>query len=485
MSSIVEFVLSLKDKMSSSLDRVTDKSDKARRSLDKLKRGNTVLEKHTEKSVKSVRGLRSELDKLHKMRDLLPHNSEAQLTRVNRKIKEVEGSLRRAKSVGVDRSRTRGSGGSNLLGLMGGVLPTAVLAAGAFRGASYVLSQGAERDYKRRQFQNEFGATRGSNLFRSLGRQKASLGEGVFDSGSALVRSGFDVKETTSLLKQFGDVANGSEDKLASLAETFGKIRIEGHLTRDTMKELRATGFEPLRILFENTEEGATSLFERLDNGTITIREVQAALSDATSEGGKFFGNLDRLDESTLSRWDRLKDSISTIAGNFGENFLKAVNLGAKPGDPSQPSILDELAYDNEKGNFSWRTLAKGALGANPLTAITSMVLPMFGDASKVEEQQVTGKDLFGGKMFPTAEEITNPIDFKNAEEDANTDNNDASERINRINGGGQRVYNITVGKLIETMNNTFQGGVKENATDINRIISEELIKLLSSTAGR
>lgn len=535
--SAVEFILSLKDRMSGSLDRVTDKSENARRSLDNLRktstdmfdgatRGANDLRTATERqieaqakmraqaqaywkrenaarrertraertSLNSIGKIQERITALNQQRKLVDPSDVATLGRYNRELWHLNSRLKqinqtglaptapatRGRRLGIMNTRTaRGGFLGGLLGRSNLYMAGGLAVAG---GVSKAVQSGAEQQHSRLQMQNEFGSERGNKLFNSLRRQSTA---GAFEGGLALARSGVADKDVIPMLRRIGDVANGSEAKMTSLVDTFVQMNKDGKLTAETLRELERNGLNPLNIMNQKTGESFKSMFDRLEAGEISVHEVTKALRQATEQGGKFFGNLDRLDDSALSRWSRFKDTLSTISANFGEGLLATFNIGGKPsaGQKDGPSLADRLAYENEQ-----------RIGDNSFSGIMSQLwntpgalVGMFGDATKAAPLKETrsfssrGRPMMGGDDIMSNKE-REAEEKRRAALEAAKKNQDS---INRVNGGGQRVYNITVGKLIETMNNTFQGGVKENANQINQIISQELIKLLASSTGK
>ncbi len=497
MEGIVEFLMKMKDGMSGPLDKIIAKTEKTGRVFDQV---TSQTEKAVHKTSKSIKQLKDELASLRKTRDLLPVDSEKQLTRINRKIKEVEGSLRRARKAGTGGVSSAGSGGFSAFNL-GRVLPAALLTSLATRAFGFSIEKGAERDYKRRQFQNDFGTAKGAQLFIALGTQRSSLGEGVFDNGKALVESGFRIDEVTGLLRKLGDVANGSDKKLSSLSETFGEINKKGHLTRETMKDLNDKGFKPLNIMYEKTGEGFDSLFSRLDAGKITIQEVQSALETATTKGGEFFGNLDRLDESALKRWDRLKDSIVTIASNFSENLLGAFNIGDKNREPL--SIFDKAKLRSQVGGSPLDAIL-GMFGSPELNNISKppMTTNSFGipiiqpgiafptiqdhidkaNGKFSKDMKTHGRPLHNSARIES-ERLRKLEEEKQAQNKKNKNQNNIHDRINAVNGGGVRNVTISIGKMIETINNKFENGGRKEANDMTRVVREQLVRILADVA--
>lgn len=535
--SVVEFIMNIKDRGTTVLDRVTEKGDKARRSLEHLDkvgtttfdgatRGAKDLRDATERqidaqakmraqaeaywkrenaerlkrrreertSLNSIAKIQQRIEALNKQRKLVDPSDVATLGKYNRELWHLNERLKQINQTGLEpaaapaRARrfgminTRTAGGGFLGGLLGRsnlYMAGGLAVAG---GISKAIQTGAEQQYTRVQMQNEFGAS-GSSMYDSLRGQRGSLGENVEAYGMQLARAGMRQRDLIPTMRRLGDVANGNDSRMASLVETFAELEEKGTLTRASLENLKSAGFDPLREMSRNTGEGFKSLFERLDNGKITIDEVRESLRRATSEGGEFFGNLDRLDETTLTRWRNFKNTIGEIAGNFGENLLGALNLGGSGND--KPTWLDEAAFLSEKWKNDdgiWGQIMNTSLLGGSVS-----LLGLFGNADKgaqslgsVKPKSATGKSVEDEYFaeLRRREKQKEDAEIKKADPQA-------QEKVNQISGGGQRVYNITVGKLIETMNNTFQGTVRENATEINRIISEELIKLLASTAGR
>lgn len=135
-----------------------------------------------------------------------------------------------------------------------------------------------------------------------------------------LLDIGLSADELLPVLEQLGDVASETgKEKLPELVQAFGQVRTEGVLTEDTLQQLKSAGFDPLQLIADKTGTSLRQLRKDLDNGKIGFNAVEEALRSATSEGGKFFGMMERSSNTTNGAIGNLKDAFENLKATIGD----------------------------------------------------------------------------------------------------------------------------------------------------------------------
>ncbi len=135
-----------------------------------------------------------------------------------------------------------------------------------------------------------------------LGAQEAvktMLGFGVA-SGSVI-----------SDLKLLGDVAGGDNNRLQQLALVFGQISAAGKLQGQDLMQLINAGYNPLLDISEMTGKSMEQVKDEMSKGAVSMDMVRAAFQRATSEGGRFYGMIDKLAESPAGKFGEMKDTAT------------------------------------------------------------------------------------------------------------------------------------------------------------------------------
>lgn len=319
MPNIVEFILQLQDEASNPLKDFAANTKGARYTSDQLTEANKRLKDATGKSSGSISDLKSKIQKLNEMRELLPANATKHMKTVNAEIAALQKNLDKLEGRKV-------SGGGLFKGLtdsLPSLLTNPLTLIGA--GAAAAVNQGMKSSSQKLDLQLMLGDDAGSSLFENLKRMKGLLGEGIFDFAKDLKASGVAVDQLVPRITQLGEVARGDQQKLAALTSQFGELQKEGKLTDGILANLKANGFDPLVSISQMTGEKIGSVVRRFEEGKVSAKEIGKALEAATGPGGQFYGNLEKIANSPQGGWNALIDKVTTFTTKIGEDLLPVV----------------------------------------------------------------------------------------------------------------------------------------------------------------
>lgn len=175
----------------------------------------------------------------------------------------------------------------------------------------------------------------------------------LVDNAKTMMSMGIAAKDTVKYMKMIGDVAGGNQEKMSRFVYNFSQVKSLGKLQGMDLRQFATGGFNPLKSLTEdrtgrrftrdelqakvkagimsqetfNKVVGKTSgqLDEMASKGEIGFQEMVDGFQMATSAGGLFYGNLDRMSTKILGRWSTLTDAIKTNLLDIGDKFLPLV----------------------------------------------------------------------------------------------------------------------------------------------------------------
>lgn len=202
--------------------------------------------------------------------------------------------------------------------------PMAIL--GAAAGVADIVNQGFKNSSTKLELGNLLGKESGEGLYNSLKGVKAMFGDETFDFGKKILNSGVAVDKVTTQLRQMGDIANGNKANLAGFVDAMAEARVEGKFTEEGYKKLGLLGFNPLEEIARTTGKSLSSLKQRLQEGKISVAEVEKAMETATSVGGKFHGNLDAINNSPIGKWNLMIAKIQEFAAKLGETLMPIIS---------------------------------------------------------------------------------------------------------------------------------------------------------------
>lgn len=149
-------------------------------------------------------------------------------------------------------------------------------------------------------------------------------------STRTLLQYGVAAQEVTHRLKQLGDIAGGDTERMQRLSLAFGQITAQGRLQGQELRQLVEAGFNPLAEIARITGRSMISLRVAMSEGKISIEDVQDALDAATSEGGRFYGQLDKVAKLTTSgAWQVAMGQLKELGAEIFGEYAKATKRGA------------------------------------------------------------------------------------------------------------------------------------------------------------
>lgn len=149
---------------------------------------------------------------------------------------------------------------------------------------------------------------------------------GLRDSARTLMAFGVGLDDIIPSLRMLGDISGGNEQKLSSLALVFGQISSAGKLTGGDLLQLVNAGFNPLQEMAGGSAEKYKILRKEMEAGNITFQMVKESFQRATSEGGLFFGMMDKQSQTIAGRFSTLQENTELLARGIGEVLAPATS---------------------------------------------------------------------------------------------------------------------------------------------------------------
>lgn len=138
---------------------------------------------------------------------------------------------------------------------------------------------------------------------------------------------GISTEKTMEYLRQLGDISGGDKEKLSGLSLVMGQVSANGKMMGQDLMQFINAGFNPLKELEKMTGKSYQELQELMSKGAISAEDVASAIKHATSEGGLFFGMMDKQSETVSGKLSSLVDSIEEMVIGVFEQ-IKPYMLG-------------------------------------------------------------------------------------------------------------------------------------------------------------
>lgn len=226
--------------------------------------------------------------------------------------------------------------------------------------------------------------------------------EQLQQAAAQLLGYGVTGQKVMPILKALTEISRGSGERLSRLALAYGQVRAKQRLYAQEVRQFTESGWNPLDAIIKQTGETMKEVQARMEAGGVTAAEVQNALQAAVAPGGRFFGLLDRMANTAIGQFRRLKAEIILTFRPLGEDvlptitrFLKAIN-----------GTMDAIRNFNEANKQLFKNLFFTALAA--AAALAAFVA--LGLTFTVLSIAASGLATAAGLVFSILGLIANPI---------------------------------------------------------------------------
>lgn len=144
----------------------------------------------------------------------------------------------------------------------------------------------------------------------------------IADASQTMLAFGIESQKVMGYIQMLGDASMGNSEKFKSMALAFSQIQSTGRLMGQDLLQLVNQGFNPLTIISQKTGESMVELKKRMEDGGISAAEVAEAFKTATSEGGRFFGSMEKQSQTLAGQWSTLKDTVTELMREIGEKLI-------------------------------------------------------------------------------------------------------------------------------------------------------------------
>lgn len=147
---------------------------------------------------------------------------------------------------------------------------------------------------------------------------------------------GFNIaaEKVMPILRQIGDISMGDSQKFNSLALAFAQMSSTGKLMGQDLLQMINAGFNPLVQIAEKTGKSVGQLKEEMSQGAISVEMVEEAFRDATAEGGKFYGMLEKQSQGMAGAISNLKGAYENMLNDIGQQqqgvLVDGINLATE-----------------------------------------------------------------------------------------------------------------------------------------------------------
>jgi len=133
--------------------------------------------------------------------------------------------------------------------------------------------------------------------------------------------------KVTKITNQLSEVSAGNGEVMGRLTYAFGQITSIGRLMGTELRQLTEAGFNPLEFISKKTGESMMQLKKRMEDGGVTLGEVEEALNAATSAGGRFYGLNEKMSQTFSGRVSMMKDQWVQLTAALGDGMNRGLKV--------------------------------------------------------------------------------------------------------------------------------------------------------------
>lgn len=152
--------------------------------------------------------------------------------------------------------------------------------------------------------------------------------EGLSKAAQTMLSFGISYEKVMPTLKQLGDVAMGSQDKLSRLTLAFSQMSAAGRVTKEDLNQMVDAGFNPLQVISQQTGESIGTLFDKVSKGQVSVQQIANAFADATNEGGQFHDMALNMSDTVEGKMSTMQDAIDGAYQSIGKFIEPVVKSG-------------------------------------------------------------------------------------------------------------------------------------------------------------
>jgi tape measure domain-containing protein len=133
---------------------------------------------------------------------------------------------------------------------------------------------------------------------------------GVQEAVQTMLGFGVEQQKIIPSLKMLGDIVMGNSERFKGLALVFSQVAAAGKLQGQDLLQLISNGYNPLNDISRLTGKSMSELKDEMSKGNISFDLMVQAMQAATSQGGKFYGMVDRIAQTPFGRFGQLGDQF-------------------------------------------------------------------------------------------------------------------------------------------------------------------------------
>lgn len=150
--------------------------------------------------------------------------------------------------------------------------------------------------------------------------------EQTSQAAKVLVSAKVPLKDLTDYLTRFGDIAQGDAQKFQSYINAFSKASAKGKADMEVLNVYTDQGVQILDALGQQLGKTSAEIVKMASEGKISFQDLDNALNALSSEGGLYYGTLEKAAMRLDAVQAGLQESVKSLKASFGQMLAPAVS---------------------------------------------------------------------------------------------------------------------------------------------------------------
>lgn len=321
MAGVVEYLLRARDMLSPVFTQVSRNATAANRQIAQVNRTQQQSTGTIERMSNAMRYLQERRSRAF---------DERHIGRYNVAIQNMQRELNRLNNLPpqsfLQRMQDANGSAGSLLGQFKGIIATI----GAFQGVKSILTLAMNLEQTNIGFEVLLGNSEKAKVMldglNKFANETPFQSEGLIENAKMMLAFGTSAEKILPRLKMLGDIAMGDQNKLNSLSLVMSQVTSLGKMQGNDKIQFINAGFNPLAEMVKMTGKSMAYFEDQLSKGNISIQMVEDALKHATSEGGQFFGMMEKMSKTTSGKFATLTGSLKQTGAEIGLKLLPYAN---------------------------------------------------------------------------------------------------------------------------------------------------------------
>lgn len=150
--------------------------------------------------------------------------------------------------------------------------------------------------------------------------------EQTSQAAKVLVSAKVPLKDLTEYLTRFGDIAQGDAQKFQSYINAFSKASAKGKADMEVLNVYTDQGVQILDALGKQLGKTSAEIVKMASEGKISFQDLENALNALASEGGLYYGTLEKAAMRLDAVQAGLQESVKSLKASFGQMLAPAIS---------------------------------------------------------------------------------------------------------------------------------------------------------------